>query len=186
MPSDPLQQYLLIGVSAFIAGYLVAMLGRVVSGRVKKTVQDPRDHQIRALEADLRLAERQAKDQGTQTTDKQAQLEDAVAQVKDLKATVQQADTEMRKLKEDLKTSLAKTVELFRAVRIPDAEKTVKLRQELTDRAEQSIRGLAQLDDLKTELEVTKAGTDAVVDEINRQNQDSKNPSDSVDDLDKP
>jgi chromosome segregation ATPase len=170
MPSDPLQQYLLIGVSAFIAGYLVAMLGRVVSGRVKETVQDPRDHQIRALEADLRLAERQAKDQGTQTTDKQAQLEDAVAQVKDLKATVQQADTEMRKLKEDLKTSLAKTVEL---------------RHELTNRAEQTIRGQRQLDDLQTELQVTKAGNDAVVDEINRLNQESKNPSDSVDDLDK-
>ncbi len=131
MPSDPLQQYLLIGVSAFIAGYLIAMLGRVVSGRVKKTVQDPRDHQIRALEADLRVTERHANDQGTQTTDKQAQLEDAVVQLKDLKATVQQADTEIRKLSE-----------------------------ELTDRAEQSIRGRAQLDDLKTELEVTKAGDD--------------------------
>jgi len=170
MPSDPLQQYLLIGVSAFIAGYLIAMLGRVVSDRLKKDQQDPRDHQIRAHEADLRLAERQANDQGTQITDKQAQLEDAVAKIKDLEATVQQADTEMRKLKADLKTSLAKTVEL---------------RHELTDRAERSIRGRAQLDGLKTELEVTKAGTDAVVDEINRLNQDSKNPSDSVDDLDK-
>ncbi|MCZ6517126.1 MAG: hypothetical protein O6763_06535, partial [Gammaproteobacteria bacterium] len=89
MLSDPLQRYLLIGVAAFVAGYLIAMLGRVVSGRLKKTVQDPRDHQIRALEADLRLAERQANDQGTQTTDKQAQLEDAVAQLKDLKTTVQ-------------------------------------------------------------------------------------------------
>ncbi len=146
------------------------MLGRVVSDRLKKDQQDPRDHQIRAHEADLRLAERQANEQSTQASDKKAQLEDAVAQVKDLKATVQQADTEMRKLKEDLKTSLAKTVEL---------------RHELTDRAEQTIRGQVQLDDLKTELEVTKAGTDAVVDEINRLNQESKNPSDSVDDLDK-
>ncbi len=170
MPSDPLQQYLLIGVSAFIAGYPVAMLGRVVSGRVKKTVQDPRDHQIRALEADLRLAERQANEQSTQASDKKAQLEDAVAKIKDLEATVQQADTEMRKLKAHLKRSLAKTVEL---------------RHELTDRAERSIRGRVQFDDLKTELEVSKAGTDAVVDEINRQNQESKNPSDSVDDLDK-
>jgi chromosome segregation ATPase len=166
MLSESLQQYLMIGVAAFVAGYLVAMLGRVVSQRLKKTIQDPRDHQIRALEADVRNAERQAGDFESKVNDSQAQLKNAVGQIRDMKASLQKADSEMIKLKEDLKISCAKTVEL---------------RQELTDRAEQTIRGAVQLDDLKTELQVAKAGTDAVLDEINRLNQEDENESDMVD-----
>ena len=78
---------------------------------------------------------------------------------------MQQADAENNKLKEDLKISCAKTVEL---------------RQELTDRAEQTIRGQLELDEMKTELQVTKAGTDAVLDEINRLNQEREELSDTV------
>ncbi len=166
MLSDLLQRYLMIGVAAFVAGYLVAMLGRVVSGRLKKTIQDPRDHRIRALEADVRLAERQANDHETHSKEARAQLKDAVEKIKGLKSTVQAADAEINKLKADLKTS---------------CEKTVELRQELTDRAEQTIRGRAQLDDLKTELQVAKAGTDAVLDEINRLNQEGDDLPDMVD-----
>ena len=165
MLSDPLQQYLMIGVAAFVAGYLVAMLGRVVSNRAKKEREDPRDHRIRALEADLRLAERQASENDTQTSDAQTHQEEALAKITELQAAVVEADAELQKLKQDLKTS---------------CEKTVELRQELTDRAEQTIRGRAQLDDLKTELEVAKAGTDAVVDEINRLNQESEDRSEKV------
>jgi chromosome segregation ATPase len=166
MLSESLQQYLMIGVAAFAAGYLVAMLGRVVNRQLKKTVQDPRDHQIRALEADVRLAERQASDFESKVNDTQVQHKDAVQQIRDMKASLQKADAEIIKLKEDLKISCAKTVEL---------------RQELTDRAEQTIRGAVQLDDLKTELQVAKAGTDAVLDEINRLNQEDDNEPDMVD-----
>ena len=156
----------MIGVAAFAAGYLVAMLGRFVNRQLKETVQDPRDHQIRALEADVRLAERQASDFESKVNDAQAKLKDAVGQLRDMKASLQKADSEIIKLKEDLKISCAKTVEL---------------RQELTDRAEQTIRGAVQLDDLKTELQVAKAGTDAVLDEINRLNQEDENEPDMVD-----
>ena len=165
MLSEPLQQYLMIGVAAFVAGYLVAMLGRVVSNRAKKEREDPRDHRIRALEADLRLAERQASEYDTQTSNAQTHQEEALAKMTELQAALVEADAELQKLKQDLKTS---------------CEKTVELRQELTDRAEQTIRGRAQLDDLKTELEVAKAGTDAVVDEINRLNQESEDRSEKV------
>ena len=155
----------MIGVAAFVAGYLVAMLGRVVSNRAKKEREDPRDHRIRALEADLRLAERQASEYDTQTSNAQTHQEEALAKMTELQAALVEADAELQKLKQDLKTS---------------CEKTVELRQELTDRAEQTIRGRAQLDDLKTELEVAKAGTDAVVDEINRLNQESEDRSEKV------
>ena len=156
----------MIGVAAFVAGYVVAMVGRAVSNRVKQEREDPRDHQIRALEADLRLAERQASEHDTQTSGAQKQIEQAMAETQKLQAAVVAADAQIIKLKQDLKTS---------------CEKTVELRQELTDRAEQTIRGRVQLDDLKTELQVAKAGTDAVLDEINRLNQEDEDQPDMVD-----
>ena len=165
MPSDPLQLSLLVGVPSLLAGYLLAKLAGLFSNRLMTDREDPRNHRIRALEADLRLAERQAQDQGTETSDTQAQLEDAMAEGGELRAALQEANAEIRKLKEDLKISCAKTIEL---------------RHELTDRAEQTIRGQVQLEDLKTELQVAKAGSDAVLDEINRLNEEREELSDTV------
>ena len=145
MFTESTQLYLIIGVLAFLSGYLAAKLGAYMGKRGFMDSEDPRNHRIRALEADLRLAERQLQDQTGEINTQQGDLENLVRKSTELEQQLVKRDEEIDKLEEDVKISCAKTIEL---------------RHELTDRAEQTIRGAAALDDLETELHVAKAAAE--------------------------
>ena len=108
MFTGPIQLYLTIGVLAFLSGYLAAKLGTFMGKRGFMDSEDPRNHRIRALEADLRLAERQLQDQTGEINTQQGDLEHLVKKSTELEQLLGMRDEEVEKLQEDVKISCAK------------------------------------------------------------------------------
>ena len=138
---------------SFVLG---AILSRIVSGSAKssKTVaQDPRDHQIRQLEADLRLTQRKLEDSTEQLENQTQEFDQSMATVHDLSSLLEQRNEEVEDLRKEVKGAVKKTHEL---------------RRELTDRAEETMREHVRAKEAETELDVVRAGSDALISEFNR------------------
>ncbi len=146
---------LIFAVIGLLGGWAV---GRVVSWLstrrgAESAGGDKANHRIRALEADLRVAQRKSEE---------AELA--------LERSREEADT----LRRDLQTRTAdfteqeSEVQRLRQCLSEECAKTANLRLELTDRAEQTIRASVRVKDAETELSVARAGSDAVLEQIQR------------------
>ena len=115
---------------------------------------DKAQHRIRALEADLRIAQRKA-EEAELALERHREETDAVRQelAGDAEMRWRSATSEVARLRQSLSDECAKTQ---------------SLRLELTDRAEQTIRASVRVKDAETELSVARAGSDAVLDQIQR------------------
>ena len=148
---------LIASAVSFVAG---AVFIRMVSGRdtARKTGEDPRNHRIRELEADLRLAQRRLEEYTDQLETKTREVDDSMATVHDLNALLEERQSEVEVLRGEVKGAVQKTREL---------------RRELTDRAEETLREHVRAKEAQTELEVVRAGSDALVSEFTRVQQES-------------
>ena len=151
-----IQEILLIfGVIGLLGGWAV---GRVVSWLSNRRGTEPRagegaNHRIRALEADLRVAQRKAEEAELAL---ERNREEAEALRSDLQARsreLAERDGELERMRHSLADECAKTQ---------------SLRQELTNRAEETIRAGVRVRDAETELSVARAGSDAVLEQIQR------------------
>ena len=157
----------------------IAGLGFVVGALLMRTItspkekvgvsEDPRNHRIREMEAGLRTAQRQFADIGQALEEKTAELNTAVETLQGLRATITEREEELAKLTGDLKGSVTKTREL---------------RIELQDRATETIREQVRAVEAETELDIARAGSEAVLSEISRLQEDQKNLTDSMCSLD--
>jgi chromosome segregation ATPase len=143
-------------LATLAAGFVVGMLFIWLFSKPKSSVpsgEDPRNHQIRALEADMRTAKRQLSDLQVELEAKNEEFDTAVSTLQGLRAKLSASDGEREHFRDELKESVSKTREL---------------RQELQDRATETIREHLRAEDAQTELEVTRAGSEAVMSEISR------------------
>jgi len=148
--SDPL----MLGLLAFLAGFLVAKILAFLhsKGSVEKE-STANDRLLRSLEADLRVASKslaKVKDE----------LHDTSGELDSTKGTV----ADLQKLLDDRAKAIEETKEALKR----ECEKTNSLRQDLSVRAEETIRAEVHARQAEVELSVVKAGTTAVHDEIDR------------------
>jgi chromosome segregation ATPase len=155
---------LAVCAGCFVVG---ALLMRISSGPRSKTVdaEDPRNHKIRELEADLRTMGRRFDECEQELDAKSKEFETAVGTLQDTKGRLIECQGDLESLKEDLKGSVAKTREL---------------RQELQDRASETIRVNVRADEAETELDVARAGSEAVLSEISRLQEERENMTNTM------
>ncbi len=142
-----------VAAAAFVAGVVFA---RFVLRSANKRVQtgvDRRDHQIRQLEADLRVAERRLEEYTAQLETKSEEFDQSMATVCDLNALLDTRNSEVEQLRKEVKGAVKKTREL---------------RRELTDRAEETLREHVRAKEVQDELDVVRAGSDAIISEFSR------------------
>jgi chromosome segregation ATPase len=148
----------LLGASAFVAGWLIAYISRILGGDFgrhgsakSKSARASSEHKIRALEADLRLSlkAREKAECGLATV--RAELEPMTEEAKIFSKTLEGRDARLAEVKQGLAEECAKTA---------------KLRKELTGRAEETIRAKAQIRNIETELDVAQAGSDVVAEQF--------------------
>lgn len=141
--------------AAAVAGFGVgAMLTRLLGSAANRPMgkrADDLHHRIRGLEADLRVAQRTAEQSKAERDTLTAELGRTAAELIIL---------------QDQATSHADTVRKLKAEVQHECAKTVRLRHELAERAEEMVRTHVQLRDVTTELGVTQVGSDVIMDQI--------------------
>jgi chromosome segregation ATPase len=143
--------FALIGV---LGGWALGRLGARFGRRQAGAAGDPATgHRIRSLEVELKVVQRKAEEaelalERDRETVVQLRAELAAAQ-----AAVADRDEEIRQLRQSLANECTKTQDL---------------RLELTHRAEETIRASVRVKDAETELSVARAGSDAVLEQIQR------------------
>ena len=153
------QLLMAVGAGSFLIG---AVLMRLISGSSSKKdeeSEDPRNHQIRGLEADLRSLRRQSEEAEQALEDKDAEFNTSVETLREVRATLIDREEDVEALKAELKGSVIKTREL---------------RQELQSHASETIRQNVRAEEAETELEVARAGSEAVLGEIGRLQEERK------------
>jgi predicted nucleic acid-binding Zn-ribbon protein len=155
---SPNQLFAAVGVLSFIFGMaLMCVVNRANSST--SDAEDPRNHYIRGLEADLRTAHRQMAENGTVQTSQADELGMVVGNNQNLQQRLTAIEDEVTKLQQELRKESLKVREL---------------RQQLQDRATETIREHVRAEEATTELEVARAGSEAVVSEINRLQEERK------------
>jgi predicted RNase H-like nuclease (RuvC/YqgF family) len=138
---------LIVALGAFLLGWLVSRFAGGGSGTGQFRKGDPRDSQIRGLEAELRIAvsECEKAKETLEKRDRQLMTAREDTEKRDNLITGQQ--TKIAELKRDLKDSVLKTREL---------------RSELSSRAVENVRSEVKLREVETELSVAQASTDMI------------------------
>ena len=141
------RELILMASGAFVLGWILASIVFGIRNRRRAQRRDKRDDRIRSLEAELRIASTE-RDQflGKYEQAREA-LEDANDSIAKRDNVISHQQTRVEQLKKDLKESVAKTREL---------------RQELTSRAEETVRSEVKIREIETELSVAQASTDMI------------------------
>jgi chromosome segregation ATPase len=158
------QLMMAVGAAGLIAGIL---LTRILSNTDRKnaTREDPRNHRIRELEADLRSVKRQLEESDEELNATNEEFKTSVATLQHLRSSMADRDAKIEELEKDVKGSVAKTREL---------------RTELQDRAAERLHEQVRATQAETELEVTRAGSEAVMSEINRLQEERKHMTNTM------
>jgi chromosome segregation ATPase len=138
---------LMIVVGAFILGWVLSFISSKISARRQSKKRDPRDSRIRALEAELRIANSEREQFGEKLEALTRQLEESVESIQKRDNVISHQQSRVEELKRDLKESVGKTREL---------------RHELSQRAEETVRSEVKIREIETELSVAQASTDMI------------------------
>ena len=141
------QNLILMVAGAFLLGWLLSWLSYSLGARRRAKKRDPKDDRIRSLEAELRIARTDA-DKAAETSEAlEKNLEEAQQGNDKRDKVISHQQERIEKLSRDLKESVLKTREL---------------RNELSERATESIRSQVKLREVETELEVAQASTNLI------------------------
>jgi chromosome segregation ATPase len=158
--SNLLQSPMVLGVSAFMAGWVIAYLSRILGGDFAgngeadaKQGRASSEHRIRALEADLRVVQKAVEEAKDELTTAKAEVGKTNEESGILRKTLERRDAQLAEAKKNISEECLKTMEL---------------RRELTGRAEETIRASVQIKDIETELGVVQAGSDVVAEQFRR------------------
>ena len=147
--SDPL----ILGLLAFLAGLLVARALAFLHAKTTEKESRENDRLLRSLEADLRVANKASANADEELRGANEELESANATVADLQTDLDQRTKQVKETNTLLKR---------------ECLKTNGLREDLSGRAEETIRAEAHARQIEVELSVVKAGTTAVHEEVDR------------------
>ena len=139
------------GVATFVAGFSLAGLMLRRGSGFKPKSDAAAEHQVRATEAELRVSRKRAEEAADEVTAARVEIDELCEANAAAKRQHDELRAEIDGLEQGLRDECAKTQEL---------------RQELTNRAEETIRAKVQMKEMQTELSVVQAGSEAVHDEI--------------------
>ena len=144
---DTENMLLVITAGTFVLGWIVGRVGAAMKAGSGGKNRDPRDDRIRSLEAELRIASSEATKAKEKLAALENDLEEARADIERRDNVITEQQSKVARLRDDLKDSVRKTIEL---------------REELTSRAEESLRSEVKLREVETELSVAQASTDLI------------------------
>ena len=144
---DTENMLLVITAGTFVLGWIVGRVGATMKARSGGKNRDPRDDRIRSLGAELRIASSEATKANEKLAALEKDLEEARADIERRDNVITEQQSKVARLREDLKESVRKTIEL---------------REELTNRAKESLRSEVKLREVETELSVAQASTDLI------------------------
>lgn len=139
------QNLALLAVAAFLLGWLLASVSAKLSSRRQATERDPRDEKIYALQAELRVAEKDLAQLKSEADDQQQSLEDTTLNLQAQSSVIACQQEEIDRLADNLRKSVLKTRDL---------------REELADRAAQNVYAEAKIREVETELSIAQASAD--------------------------
>jgi uncharacterized protein (DUF3084 family) len=139
------QNLALIAVAAFLLGWLLAWVSTKLNSRRGVAERDPRDENIRALQAELRVAQKDVAQLKSEAEEQQQSLEDTTLNLQAKNSVIAGQQAEIDRLADNLKGSVRKTQEL---------------REELADRATQNVYAEAKIREVETELSIAQASAD--------------------------
>jgi chromosome segregation ATPase len=132
---------------AFLLGWLVGKIGSHLGSGVKTRKRDPRDDRIRNLLAELRIGQTNLTEAQEKLTVLQTELVGAKELTERHDEVVSEQQQVITQLQSDLKDSILKTREL---------------REELSNRATESVKSEVKLREVETELSIAHASTDMI------------------------
>ncbi|MCC5794281.1 MAG: hypothetical protein JJT85_06030 [Chromatiales bacterium] len=136
-------------VLGLVVGRLMTTVGKVLDDRRARKLQ----HQVRALEAGLRVAQKNAGEATARASGRVQQAEQALGERDDLVRRLSRLESEAQDLKSRLRN---------------ECSKTAGLRRKLSDTSEAHARTLVELGDLRNELDIARYSSDAASDELLR------------------
>jgi chromosome segregation ATPase len=164
------QMLMAVGALGLVVGALIMRTFTKSAGKMQVS-EDPRNHRIREIEAELRTTRRQFVDCEQALEEKTEEFNTSVETLQELRATLVEREEDLSRLKGDLEGSVTKTREL---------------RTELQDRATETIREQVRAEEAETELDVARAGSEAVLSEIGRLQQEHKKMTDTMNGIEDP
>lgn len=151
--STPFGLPLIVGVGAFIVGWIAAKISSYFIRRSVYLETPDQHHQIRSLEASLRVAQKKADQSVGQFETISAEIDALREQHETTENLLQERAVKLGDLKQGMHDETAKV----RALRV-----------ELVGRAEETIRAEYATRQMETELSVMHAGSEAMSDEVDR------------------
>jgi chromosome segregation ATPase len=141
------QQLILFTAGAFLLGWLLSSIFSSIGARRRATKRDPRDDRIRALEAELRIAQGDSGKTQTELERLEEELKETTVGLERRDHVITEQQSKLEKIQKDLKDSVLKTREL---------------RAELAERATENVHAEAKIREVETELSVAQASTDMI------------------------
>jgi chromosome segregation ATPase len=142
---------------AAVAGVVIGRLAGALAGgsRDRRTAQDER--RVRAQDAELRVAQKTVEQQRAELDRLAEELRLVRLELATQREESASRDERLTRLKADLQNEFAKTA---------------RLRQELSERAEELVRSQTRVRDLENELGVARAGSDVILEQVARLEQE--------------
>jgi len=141
------QNLILSTFGAFLIGWMLSSINARISAKHETKQRDPRDDRIRSLEAERRIAKQELDAIKEKLEAIEENLDNASDGIEKRDNVIEHQQGRVESLQHDLKESVKLTRDL---------------RNELTDRAAESIRSEAKLREVETELSVAQASTDLI------------------------
>src|SRR5210317_222033 len=141
------QQLILFAAGAFLLGWLLSSIASSYSARRRASKRDPRDDRIRALEAELRIAQGDSGKTQTELEHLEEKHKETIVGLERRDNVISEQQSRIEKIQADLKDSVRKTREL---------------RAELAERATENVHAEAKIREVETELSVARASTDMI------------------------
>ena len=142
--------YTLAGV---VGGVVLARVASSLGSRKTDSRQEDTNHRLRALDAEMRILQRKAQEAELALERHREESDGLKKAVHSSTATLAERDAELKRLRHSLTEECTKTSEL---------------RHELTERVEETVRARARIRDAETELSVARAGSDQVLEQVQR------------------
>ena len=141
------QQLILYTAGAFLFGWLLSSVISRIGARHRAKRRDPRDDRIRELEAELRISRGDTDKSKTELERLEEQLKETTIGLERRDNVITEQQSQIEKIKTDLKDSVIKTREL---------------RAELAERATENVHAEAKIREVETELSVAQASSDLI------------------------
>jgi len=159
-------ELIFIAGGAFLLGWILASISNNLNARYRARKRDPRDDRIRALEAELRIAQSETSSSNNSLEKLEVDLKETTVGLERRDIVISDQQAKLEKISKDLKESVLMTRQL---------------RAELADRATENVHAEAKIREVETELSVAQASTDMIATGVLDYSFKSENPDEDED-----